>query len=250
MLGQWCTTLTLHRDLCSMSNHKRTWNFFQGNPILTTDTFPDDLDDTALALLISDDKCLKHSVMDEMLDYVTKDGMLLTYFDRERPRFDPFVGANVLRLFYQNRRGHQLAGTLQYMHRVLFTRAYKFGTRYYHLPDWLFYYLGELCSKHSEPELEGLRLLLKKRLAERIGCDHDVMAAALRLLACQALSLDNQRDLETLVASQQIDGGWPIGWLNRYGSSGIKVGSRGVITAMATKGIREAGDLHEVMSRI
>jgi hypothetical protein len=242
--------LTRCRNLCSMKNHKRTWNFFQGKPILTTDSFPDDLDDTALGLLISDDKCMKHSVMDEMLDYVTKDGILLTYFDPQRPRFDPFVGANVLRLFYQNRRGHQLAGTLQYMHRVLFTRAYKFGTRYYHLPDWLFYYLAELCSKNSEPELEGLRLLLKRRLTERIGCDSDVMAAALRLLACQALGMDNQRDLELLVASQQIDGGWPMGWLNRYGSTGIKVGSRGVITAMAVKGIREAGDLHEVMSRI
>ena len=185
-----------------------------------------------------------------MLEYVTKDGMLLTYFDRERPRFDPFVGANVLRLFYQNRRGHQLAGTLQYMHRVLFTRAYKFGTRYYHLPDWLFYYLGELVSKHNEPELEGLRLLLKRRLAERVGCDKDVMAAALRLLACQALKIENGKDLETLVASQQVDGAWPMGWLNRYGSSGIKVGSRGVVTAMAVKGIREAGDLFEVMARI
>ena len=231
-----------------MSNHKRTWNFFQGAPLLTTDTFPDDLDDTALALLISDDKSLKHSVMDEMLQYITRDGMPLTYFDPNRPRFDPFVGANVLRLFYQNRRGHQLASTLQWMHRVLFTRAYKFGTRYYHLPEWLFYYLGELCSKHTDPELDGLRLLLKLRLAERVGCDTDITAAALRLISCQALSVPNKKDLETLLAAQQSDGGWQIGWLNRYGSSGIKVGSRGGVTAMAVKGIRAAGDLQQAIA--
>ena len=69
--------ITGNMKLVSMSNHKRTWNFFQGKPLLTTETFPDDLDDTALALLISDDKCLKHSVMDEMLRYITKDGMPL-----------------------------------------------------------------------------------------------------------------------------------------------------------------------------
>lgn len=61
----------------SISNHKRTWNFFQGKPLLTTESFPDDLDDTALALLISDDKVLKHSVMDEMMTYMTTDGMPL-----------------------------------------------------------------------------------------------------------------------------------------------------------------------------
>ena len=136
------------------------------------------------------------------------------------------------------------------MHRVLFKRAYKFGTRYYHLPEWLFYYLGELCAKHNDPELEGLRLLLNKRLVERIGCNTDITAACLRLLTCQALNVPNEKDLQTLLAAQQSDGGWEIGWLNRYGATGIKVGSRGVVTAMAVKGIRAAGDLTEAIAVI
>jgi HAD superfamily hydrolase (TIGR01509 family) len=241
-------------SLVSLQAHERTWNFFQGAPLLTTETFPDDLDDTALALLLptpySPCRSTIASVLDEMQSHITPDGLLLTYFDAERPRFDPFVGANVLRLFYANRRGHQLAGTLGYMHKLLFTRGYKFGTRYYHLPDWLFYYLAELVSAHSDPELEGLRLLLKRRLQEGIGRDTDVMACALRCMACRALGMDNERDLATLVSTQEVDGGWPMGWLNRYGSSGIKVGSRGVVTAMAVRCIREHGDLQEVLMRI
>ena len=74
------------------------------------------------------------SVMDEMLTYLNKDGIIQTYFDPTRPRIgkvtpsthfclvfnidampplDPIVCVNVLTLFYKYGRGDELDSTLE-----------------------------------------------------------------------------------------------------------------------------------------
>jgi hypothetical protein len=67
----------------------------------------------------------------------------------------------------------------------------------------------------------------------------------MRVLAAQSLGLDNQRDLKTLLDTQQLDGGWELSWVWRYGTVNVKVGSRGLPTAMAVKAIRTALELEE-----
>lgn len=64
-----------------------------GNPMLTTDTYPHDLDTTSIGLTVSShvDHETKMSVMDEMLTYVNKDGIIQTYFDSSRPRTGEFT---------------------------------------------------------------------------------------------------------------------------------------------------------------
>ena len=71
-----------------------------GGPVLTTETlpcasntpsdvtFPCDLDTTSIGLTITKhvDHETKMSVMDEMLSYVNKDGIIQAYFDHSRPR--------------------------------------------------------------------------------------------------------------------------------------------------------------------
>lgn len=48
-----------------------------GKPILTTDTYPDDLDTTSIALVELDtDSNVANSVMDKMLEYMTEGGIL------------------------------------------------------------------------------------------------------------------------------------------------------------------------------
>jgi hypothetical protein len=37
---------------------------------------------------------------------------------------------------------------------------------------------------------------------------------------------------------QEIDGGWEIGWIYKYGSSGARIGSRGLSTAFAIAALR------------
>lgn len=65
------------RSLVNISDAKRTWNVFaHGKPVLTTAYYPDDLDTTTLAFLSLDMPTkVKHEVMDDMLNYVTPDGL-------------------------------------------------------------------------------------------------------------------------------------------------------------------------------
>ncbi|KAH0428644.1 hypothetical protein CcaCcLH18_08910 [Colletotrichum camelliae] len=159
------------------------WNVFAyGPPVLTTDTYPDDLDTTTLALLKLDvPKSIKEKTMDDMLQFMNPDGLAYCYFDPSRPRIDPFISANVLRLFYANNRGWQLQATRRFMEDMLRTGAFEHGTRYYHLPDFLLYYLSDLCAKHPhDEELNSLRDLIVWRLQERIGATRDAPSAALR----------------------------------------------------------------------
>ena len=53
------------------------WNYFNGPAVLTTKTFPDDLDTTALAFrnIESLEKANMSSIFDEMLEYVNEDGL-------------------------------------------------------------------------------------------------------------------------------------------------------------------------------
>ena len=67
----------LIRTLVSLVEHEREWNFFQGKPVLTTEAFPCDLDTTSVALTVTGrSKAIISSVMDEMLNYVDKDGIV------------------------------------------------------------------------------------------------------------------------------------------------------------------------------
>lgn len=88
--------------------------------------------------------------------------------------------------------------------------------------------------------LQEMRELLGARLQDRIGRDGDVLSAALRLLSAQSLEMENRKDLMTLRSAQQLDGGWEPVWLWQTAQGAIKMGSRGVITAMAVRGIRNA----------
>ncbi|KND91979.1 hypothetical protein TOPH_03496 [Tolypocladium ophioglossoides CBS 100239] len=182
----------------------------------------------------------KQAAMEAILENLTPDGLPLIYFDKLRPRFCPFVSANVLRLFYLNGQGYKLRSTLRYICSILHTQAYEIGKRYYCHSDWIFYYLADLCRKCSNPDLNELRMILSTQLKRRMGTDKDVLAAALRVLAAQSLGFENPRDLETLLVAQQLDGGWEFAWMFTYGSVAVKVGSRGVTTALTIKAIQTA----------
>lgn len=55
----------------------RLWNFFSGKPKYTSKVYPDDMDTTALALVVLDyEPELAHSILDEMLNYVDEYGLV------------------------------------------------------------------------------------------------------------------------------------------------------------------------------
>lgn len=149
---------------------------------------------------------------------------------------------NVLSLFYSHGRGSELQPTLEWVFCVLEYRAYLDGTRYYETAECFLYFLSRLLESTNDEELHAkIKPLLKERLQERIGEVGDALALAMRILACTTLGIKDEVDLRKLLALQWEDGGWEVGWVYKYGSTGVKIGNRGLTTAMAIKAIESMG---------
>ncbi|KAL4769454.1 hypothetical protein BDW60DRAFT_218866 [Aspergillus nidulans var. acristatus] len=232
------------RELVYLEEHARSWNFFIGNPLLTTRAYPDDFDTTALALTVLEpsDVSVLQSVLDEMASHVSVDGIILTYFDMTRPRVDPVVCVNVLTLFYKYGRGHELHTTLSWVRDVLKYRAYINGTRYYATPEAFLYFLARLLESTSTngaglPAHDEFVCLLRERVVERVGLPGDALALAMRLLAARYVGIADVVDEERLREMQCEDGGWKVGWVYRYGKTDVRIGNRGLATALAVKAL-------------
>jgi hypothetical protein len=217
------------------------------------------MDTTSIGLMVTPpDDHVVQSVLDEMLQYLTGDGITMvnrchpntseatpvtkqfgqTYFDSERPRTDPIVCLNVLTLFHSRGRGHELANTLEWVLGVLEHRAYLDGTRYYETAECFLFFSARLLHKVRDEALHArLARLLRERILERAGCTGDALALAMRVIVGAAVGLRLERDLAALLPLQYEDGGWGPSWIYKYGSSGIKIGNRGLTTALALKAI-------------
>jgi len=75
--------------------------------------------------------------------------------------------------------------------------------------------------------------LLKARLRERVGKSGSPLDLAMRVLACASLGIHSEQDRDSLARLQCHDGSWEIGWMYRYGSTGMRIGNQGVTTAFA-----------------
>ena len=158
-------------------------------------------------------------------------------------RLDPVVAVNVLHLFYTHGRGHQLPGTLQFVHDFLKNRTYIEGTRYY-FRECVLYFIARLLETSDDKHLhDTLEDLLRERVQELTGAPGDAIALAFRVVTCASLGVRNEIDMRNLLPMQCEDGGWEIGYIYRYGISGMKIGSRGYTTAMAIKAIEELDKL-------
>ncbi|KAF9893553.1 hypothetical protein FE257_010865 [Aspergillus nanangensis] len=198
-----------NRGLVDLQSTDGIYGYFFGHQILTKDTLPRDLDTASMELTVCPvDKGLAQCVMDEMLSFVTADGILMAYFDQTRPRVDPVACVNILSLFHSYDRGNDVAATFAWVLSVLQHKAYIGGTRYYASADAFLYFLSRLASFIREKRcLDALVPLLKTRLAEQIGADGDSLSLAMRVLACQRFGISNQKYLATLEANQSNDGG-------------------------------------------
>jgi hypothetical protein len=161
-----------------------------------------------------------------------------TYFDSERQRIDPVVALNVLTLFYSRGRGEELAQTLEWVLGILEYRAYLEGTRYYETAECFLFFASRLLRSTEDAFLHSrLAPLLRERLLERAGVPGDALALSMRVLAGAVVGLRMERDLGALLPLQCEDGGWEPSWIYKYGSSGVKIGNRGLTTALALKAI-------------
>ena len=221
--------------------------------------FPDDLDTTssALTVLRPDITPSVAAILDRMSQCVNFDGTFmvshsaahnekytLTTRDRhiliqKKPRIDAVVSSNVLACFYHFGRGRQFDETVRLICDVLERRIYLEGTRYYPSPDCCLGFFTRLLQySGSETYLrDTLGPLLKEGLKERVGKDGSVLDLAMRITACDRMGIECEQDRRALAESQRPDGGWDLGWMYRYGSTGIRIGNRGVSTALAMRAI-------------
>ncbi|KAF9885517.1 hypothetical protein FE257_012845 [Aspergillus nanangensis] len=201
------------RSLVHLEPGERTWNYFIGSPKLTTETFPDDMDTTSIALsTLPMETDLVSSVIDEMATLINEDGVCMTYFDPTRPRIDPVVCVNILTLFAQHNREQEVSRTFDWVLDILLNRAYLAGTRYYQSPDIFLYFLTRLWrTSRGRDSHRQLTRPLTTRMRERIGAAGDAASLAARIISCKALGILNPGDLDTLQGMQCEDGSWPLG---------------------------------------
>ena len=225
-----------------------------------------DLDTTSIGLTVSDHVAMadKHKVMDEMLRYRNRDGIVQVYFDHSRPRIgkfficvgflffynpcsfiDPVVCINVLTLFYEHGRGYELPGTLDWVEQVLMNRAYIAGTYYYTSAHLFLFFLSRLLQNSPEVR-QRLGGVFRDRVMERFGAEADSLSLAARIISATVVDLVDDRDLETLLCMQREDGSWGDSWFYRYGTSGILVRNDGVTTALALQAIQRVRRLRSM----
>lgn len=236
-----------------------------GPPVLTQAQFPDDMDTTSLGItIINRPPHVANLVMDKMLQYLTPDGLMQvsdrlrrstevqacrqliplyrqTFFTDFKNRVDPVVCCNVLSLFYQHSRGYQLAKTLNWVQQILQRRAYVYGTSFYPIPEAFFFFLSRFLLRlenHRAQVCRRMRYLLVLRLEERIGVPVDAASLAMRLIACHRVGIRDVGGLRGLLSMQEADGGWEMGTLYHYASKKLRLGNRGVSTALALDAIR------------
>ena len=136
----------------------------------------------------------------------------------------------------------RLVPTKEWIWEVLLHRAYANGTRYYHQPDVFLYFFALLLAENLGSDLHENSAgpqLLATRLREQVNTAADPMGLAMRVLACHHVGLGAlaNGDLARLLTTQQADGSFEMGWLCRYGKTGIKLGHRGLTTALAVKAV-------------
>jgi hypothetical protein len=121
---------------------------------------------------------------------------------------------------------------------VLEHRAYLDGTRYYETAECFLFFATRFLREVRDEALHArLVELLHERVLERAGCPGDALALAMRVLVGAVVGLRMERDLAALLPLQCEDGGWGLSWIYRHGSSDVRIGNRGLNTALALNAI-------------
>lgn len=152
---------------------------------------------------------------------------------------DPFVNVNILTFFFRIGRGSDVLEALEYVLEVLVNRRYMSGSRYYLSPEMYLYLMSRLLDSDAALCSRAMPVF-RERMKERVGIPVDPVDRAMRLIVCCKFGIENDVDLPELLAAQLADGGWGVGWLYKYGRSGVNIGNRGVSTAFAVRAIRMA----------
>ena len=124
-------------------------------------------------------------------------------------------------------------------------------SRYYFLPEPLFFYTWRLLciasgsaletidNQRLPKELHTLRDHLIRRVSARLGTAKDnALCPAVRILICHSLGIKNDVDVQVLLDLQEDDGSFGKAWYVRYGSNGIRISHRAFAVVVAIVALR------------
>ena len=233
-----------HGSISIPGLEKSLWNYFYEDPILTTPVFPPDADTTSTAYLSIPSQYLSRVadvqlVLDAMAANTDEHGIMQTYFSEDRPRVNPEVCCNILRVFHAFGHGSdpRKKNTEDWVISCLSNMASLHGNRHYTVPEAFLYFVARLyvkCDLYLRKDLEEV----KRALEERLNVATNPLALAMRIYSCQLVGIDPQlyqKDLDTLKSLQDADGGWPAGHFCCMGRTGARIGNRGLTTALARR---------------
>ncbi len=151
---------------------------------------------------------------------------------------NPIACMNVLSFFYAHGCGHELSQEFALVHAILQHRAYLDGTIYYYGADAFLFFLSRLLEV-SPSIYEHIAPLFSKRILERVGEGGDALALAMHIIAACMVHVEDAlgSDIQQLKRMQEVDGGWPIGWIDKYGNKDILMGNPGLTTILAMKAL-------------
>jgi hypothetical protein len=119
-------------------------------------------------------------------------------------------------------------------------RAYVRGSAFYPIPESFLFFLSRFLPRleESRPDVyREMKEMLRERIKERIGLEADAPGLAMRLLICERTNVRDVQGLKNLMAIQEADGGWEAGQLFAYASKNLRIGNRGVSSALAVDAI-------------
>ncbi|KAI1790113.1 hypothetical protein LXA43DRAFT_1095827 [Ganoderma leucocontextum] len=192
------------KEVLQISSRLRGSQTSSQRTVLTAVTFPNDLNTIS-------------NTPYEILSIKTcSEGLVPTYFDNTRSRIDPVV--NVFTFFCLNGRGYELPEALDWIHTVLRARS-AFPPA---MPSSTSSRASSRCPRPC------------------VSVSANSSPSACRSVAA-FVGVSAARDYERLLATQEEEGSWPVGWMYKYGLGGVRIGNKGLTTAMAVAAIRVWG---------
>jgi hypothetical protein len=182
-----------------------------------------------------------NTILDTILGFRNKDGLVQVWLSDERKpnRIDQVVATNVLYFAHLLGRGAEFTATEDYIFKVLDSKEYLNGSRYYHSPDSFLYFVGRLIEKFPSLK-ERFEPALLDALQERIGKTEYPLDLAMRTALANILEIPNEEERQKLLQLQKQGGSWPIDSLFHYGAKSGYFGSEAITTAFSLKALESA----------
>ncbi|MBN2291051.1 MAG: hypothetical protein JXM70_01420 [Pirellulales bacterium] len=225
-------------DNLSECLHEGLFHFFLEKALL-----PADVDCTAVGLSLlyetgRIDSSLVHQAVDKMLENTDEAGVIKVYFPPcgHRQYVDPVVCVNAMYLFALVGRENEARSSSDFVHHFISSGEYLKGTRYYPSPDVFLYFLFRFVERFQFAD-QSFEDLLRQRLCDRFGTTRSPLDLAIRVMLAGKMVIDNDGELEQLLAAQGSDGAWPADLFFSFGKRRGFFGCRELTTAFAAKAL-------------